>query len=197
MQFGPVATADAEGAILVHSLRQGAIALKKGRRRSTGDVDMLNKAGINVALGSDGAASNNDLDLFGEMRTAAMLAKAVSGDAAALNAHQSLRMATLNGARALGIDDKVGSLEAGKVADIVGGRTSIQCLHRWTKILQPGLVKGAWTKEEDNLLRDWVRKEGATKWAQAAQAIVGRSGKQIRERWFNILNPELKKGNWN
>ena len=64
-----------------------------------------------------------------------------------------------------------------KVADIVGGRTSIQCLHRWTKILQPGLVKGAWTKEEDNLLRDWVRKEGATKWAQAAQAIVGRSGK--------------------
>ena len=84
-----------------------------------------------------------------------------------------------------------------KVADIVGGRTSIQCLHRWTKILQPGLVKGAWTKEEDNLLRDWVRKEGATKWAQAAQAIVGRSGKQIRERWFNILNPELKKGNWN
>lgn len=75
-------------------------------------------AGINVALGTDGAASNNGLDLFAEANTAALLAKAASGDAAALPAHQALAMATINGARALGIDDRAGSLEAGKSADL-------------------------------------------------------------------------------
>jgi 5-methylthioadenosine/S-adenosylhomocysteine deaminase len=81
-------------------------------------VDKLLKAGINVALGTDGAASNNDLDMFGELKTAALLAKAVSGNPAAVDAHTALRMATLNGARALGIDDQVGTLEIGKQADI-------------------------------------------------------------------------------
>ncbi len=79
----------------------------------------LRNAGINVALGTDGAASNNNLDLFSEMHIASLLAKAVSGDAATLNAHGSLRMATLNGARALGIDAVTGSLEPGKAADLV------------------------------------------------------------------------------
>lgn len=78
----------------------------------------LLEAGINLALGTDGAASNNDLDLLGEMRTAALLAKGVSGDAAALDAHQALRMATLNGAKALGLDQLIGSLEPGKAADL-------------------------------------------------------------------------------
>jgi 5-methylthioadenosine/S-adenosylhomocysteine deaminase len=81
-------------------------------------VDKLMKAGLNVALGTDGAASNNDLDLFSELKTAALLAKAVSNNAAALDTHSALRMATLNGAKALGIDDQVGSLEVGKQADI-------------------------------------------------------------------------------
>lgn len=81
-------------------------------------VDRLLKAGINVAIGTDGAASNNDLDLFSEIKTAALLAKAVAGDAAALGAHSALRMATLNGARALGLDEYIGSLEIGKAADI-------------------------------------------------------------------------------
>ncbi|GGI55271.1 TRZ/ATZ family hydrolase [Oxalicibacterium solurbis] len=81
-------------------------------------VDRLQQAGINVALGTDGAASNNDLDMFGEMKMAALLAKTVSGNAAALDAHAALRMATLNGAKALGIDKLVGSLEVGKRADI-------------------------------------------------------------------------------
>ena len=81
-------------------------------------VDKLTQKGINVSLGTDGAASNNDLDILGEMRTAAMLAKAVAEDAAAIPAEQALRMATLNGARALGIDDETGSLKPGKAADI-------------------------------------------------------------------------------
>jgi 5-methylthioadenosine/S-adenosylhomocysteine deaminase len=81
-------------------------------------VQSLVTAGINVALGTDSAASNNDLDMLGEMRTAALLGKAVSGDASALPAHTILRMATLNGANALGIGAETGSLETGKWADI-------------------------------------------------------------------------------
>lgn len=75
--------------------------------------------GINVAIGTDGAASNNDLDLFGELHTAAMIAKAVAGDATALSAHRALEMATLNGARALGRDHELGSLVPGKRADLI------------------------------------------------------------------------------
>ncbi|MGR9100494.1 MAG: TRZ/ATZ family hydrolase [Gammaproteobacteria bacterium] len=75
-------------------------------------------AGINVALGTDGAASNNDLDMLGEMRTAALLAKCVAGDASALPAATVLQMATLNGARAMGIDHETGSLVIGKSADM-------------------------------------------------------------------------------
>ena len=91
-------------------------------------VHKLLSAGVNVALGTDGAASNNDLDMFGEMRTAALLAKAVANDASALPAAQALRMATLNGARALGLGDDTGSLEKGKAADIVAVRLdAIEC----------------------------------------------------------------------
>ena len=79
----------------------------------------LLRAGVNVALGTDGAASNNDLDMLGEMRSAALLGKAVAGDASALPAADALRMATLNGARALGLDEVTGSLVKGKAADVV------------------------------------------------------------------------------
>ncbi len=85
-------------------------------------VQTLMNAGVNVALGTDGAASNNDLDMLGELRTAALLAKAVANDASALPAAQALRMATLNGASALGLAQEIGSLEPGKAADIVAVR---------------------------------------------------------------------------
>jgi len=82
-------------------------------------VHKLLQAGVNVALGTDGAASNNDLDMIGEMRTAALLAKTVANNASAVSAHDVLRMATINGAKALGLDNEIGSLEKGKSADIV------------------------------------------------------------------------------
>ena len=81
-------------------------------------VARMRQLGINVGLGSDGAASNNRLDLFGEMRLAALLAKGLSGDASALPAHEALRMATLNGAIALGLGHEIGSITPGKAADL-------------------------------------------------------------------------------
>ena len=82
-------------------------------------VAALMEAGVNVALGTDGAAANNDLDMLGEAQTAALLAKGVAGDAKAVNAFQALEMMTINGARALGLEDRLGSIEAGKQADLV------------------------------------------------------------------------------
>jgi 5-methylthioadenosine/S-adenosylhomocysteine deaminase len=78
----------------------------------------LQRAGVNVALGTDGAASNNDLDLLSEAQSAALLGKAVAEDAEAVGAFEVLEMLTLNGARALGLADQVGSIEPGKQADL-------------------------------------------------------------------------------
>ena len=80
--------------------------------------DRLLKAGVNVGLGTDGAASNNRLDIFTEMRLAALLAKGAGGDAMALPAHTVLEMATVRAARALGLEDRVGTLSPGKCADM-------------------------------------------------------------------------------
>ncbi|MFA7541247.1 MAG: TRZ/ATZ family hydrolase [Lysobacterales bacterium] len=82
-------------------------------------VAQLQQAGVQLTLGTDGAASNNDLDMIGEMRSAGLLAKAVSGNPAAMPARQVLRMATLQGARALGMDGAIGSIEPGKRADLI------------------------------------------------------------------------------
>ncbi len=87
-------------------------------------VARMLKSGLNVGLGTDGAASNNRLDLLSELRLAALLAKGESGDSTALPAHAALHMATLAGAKALGIDDRTGSLTPGKRADITAVRMS-------------------------------------------------------------------------
>ena len=81
-------------------------------------VPKLLAAKVNVALGTDGAASNNDLDMLGELRTAALIAKGAALDPTALPAHTALRLATLNGAKALGLEANIGSLVPGKSADI-------------------------------------------------------------------------------
>jgi 5-methylthioadenosine/S-adenosylhomocysteine deaminase len=82
-------------------------------------VAQMLDAGINIGIGTDGAASNNSLDLFGEMRLAALLAKGASGQPETAPAHDALRMATLNAAKALGLGHLIGSLEPGKAADMI------------------------------------------------------------------------------
>jgi len=82
-------------------------------------VAELQDKGINVCLGTDGAASNNNHDMFVEMKCAALLAKSVSGNAGACNARQAIQMSTINGARALGLGDLIGSIEVGKQADLI------------------------------------------------------------------------------
>lgn len=82
-------------------------------------LSKLAAAGINVCIGTDGASSNNDLDMLGEMRTASLIAKGFSNDPAAFNAHETLAAATLNGAKALGLEHSIGSIAAGKKADLV------------------------------------------------------------------------------
>ncbi|OGT51845.1 MAG: hypothetical protein A3E84_05625 [Gammaproteobacteria bacterium RIFCSPHIGHO2_12_FULL_42_13] len=82
-------------------------------------INAFLNAGVTVALGTDGTASNNDLDMFSELRTASLLAKAVTEDPTACDAMTTLEMATINGAKAIGLDHKIGSLEIGKSADII------------------------------------------------------------------------------
>ena len=82
-------------------------------------VTDCHNAGINISFGTDGAASNNDLDLLTEARTGALLAKGLSGDASAINAQTILKMLTINGAKTLGLENEIGSIEAGKKADLI------------------------------------------------------------------------------
>jgi len=76
------------------------------------------------------------------------------------------------------------------------GRSEVQCLHRWQKVLKPSLVKGPWTAEEDRKVVELVKEHGAKKWSLIATNLPGRIGKQCRERWHNHLNPEISKEAW-
>jgi 5-methylthioadenosine/S-adenosylhomocysteine deaminase len=88
-------------------------------------AEKLRRAGVNLAIGTDGCASNNDLDMFGELRTAALLAKGVANDASAFDAAFALQAATLNGARAIGLADRIGSIVPDKQADLVAVRLDV------------------------------------------------------------------------
>jgi len=83
-----------------------------------------------------------------------------------------------------------------KVSECFKDRSEVQCLHRWQKVLSPELVKGPWTKEEDDLVVELVKKYGPRRWSLIAGHLKGRIGKQCRERWHNHLHPGIKKGAW-
>ncbi|XP_076897634.1 uncharacterized protein LOC143550976 [Bidens hawaiensis] len=83
-----------------------------------------------------------------------------------------------------------------KIAELIPGRTDTQCLHRWQKVLNPDVVKGPWTKEEDDCIRQLVGIHGCKKWSFIARHLPGRIGKQCRERWYNHIDPSIKKDAW-
>ena len=125
-------------------------------------------AGVNIALGTDGAASCNHLDLFSEMRLAALLAKGVSGDASALPAQQALECATINAARALGRDDDLGSLSAGKLADVIA--VQLDGLGQ-----QPGLQEPGAQAANDS---------SATRQRLLSHLVYTHSGSQVSHSWI-------------
>jgi 5-methylthioadenosine/S-adenosylhomocysteine deaminase len=137
----------ANGVHVVHCPSSN-LKLASGFCRTQALVD----AGVNVALGTDGSASNNRLDMFGELRLAALLAKGVSNDARAIPALTALKMATLNGARALGIDEQVGSLEAGKLADLI----AIDLAHPNTQPVYDPVSTLAYSAQASQVTHVWV-----------------------------------------
>ena len=115
-------------------------------------VAQYRNAGINVAIGTDGAASNNTLDMLSEMRTTALLAKASASDAAAISAADALRMATLDGAAALGLATETGSIKAGKWADLAC--IDLDRLH--SQPLYDPLSQLVYTARADQVTDVWV-----------------------------------------
>ncbi|KAF5812014.1 putative transcription factor MYB family [Helianthus annuus] len=83
-----------------------------------------------------------------------------------------------------------------KIAEYFPDRSEVQCLHRWQKVLNPELIKGPWTHEEDEKIVELVKRYGPTKWSLIAKSLPGRIGKQCRERWHNHLNPDIKRDAW-
>jgi 5-methylthioadenosine/S-adenosylhomocysteine deaminase len=132
-------------------------------------------AGVNVGIGTDGAASNNRLDLIGEMRLAALLGKGVAADPSVLPAYQILRMATLGGARALGLDAQIGSLEVGKMADIV----AIDLNHPATQPCYDPVSQLIYSAGSDQVSHVWVAGKAVLREGQCltleSSEVIGRA----------------------
>jgi 5-methylthioadenosine/S-adenosylhomocysteine deaminase len=143
----------------------------------------LKAAGVNCGVGTDGCASNNDLDMLGEMRTAALLAKGSTGNAEALPAAEALRMATLDGARALGLDSLIGSLVPGKQADLIAIDFRDP---RLAPVYDP-VAQIVYAAQRDNVREVWVAGRHVVRGGTVTQAdqqelllLAQRWGAQIR-----------------
>jgi 5-methylthioadenosine/S-adenosylhomocysteine deaminase len=137
----------------------------------------LRAKGVNVGLGTDGAASNNRLDMFTEMRTAALLAKAVSGDAAVVTAADALRMATHDAAKALGRDD-IGSIAPGKLADLTAVElSSVETLPCFDPVSHLVYAAG-----RENVTHVWVG--GQLRLAQRKLAGIDETDLRDKARWW-------------
>lgn len=145
-------------------------------------VQALLGNGINVALGTDGAASNNDLDMFGEMRNAALLAKGNSSDPMAIPAHQALSMSTINAARSLGLDHHIGSLLPGKAADIV----AIDLRHPSTQPVYDPLAQLVYSAGRDQVSDVWVNGKHVVKDRQHVDIDVAALLNEVAELGLQI-----------
>ena len=143
----------------------------------------LEAAGVNLGIGTDGAASNNRLDMFAEMRLAALLAKGASGNAGALPAHKALQAATLNGARAIGQEARIGSLVPGKLADLIAvdlGSSDLQPVYDPVSHL-------VYTAGRRDVTDVWVGGKGVVK----SQQVLGVDKQELDSAvlvWQNRLN---------
>jgi 5-methylthioadenosine/S-adenosylhomocysteine deaminase len=145
-------------------------------------ADLLN-SGVNVCVGTDGAASNNRLDMFGEMRLAALLAKGVNEDATVLPAHQALEMVTIQAAKALGLEDKIGSIEIGKHADLV----AVKLTEVTTSPCYDPLSHLVYTCGREHVTHTWV--DGTLRYCNGLYAnIEPLELKEIIQSW----QPKLK-----
>jgi 5-methylthioadenosine/S-adenosylhomocysteine deaminase len=140
------------------------------------------KAGVNIALGTDGATNNNRLDMFQEMRQAALLAKAVAGDAGAMPAHAALRAATLGGAQALGLAERIGTIAAGKRADLtavhIAGPELLPCYDPASQLV--------YCAGREHVSHVWV--DGTSRIVDGAQQNNALSGLDTRAKlWQNRL----------
>ncbi|HBL36582.1 MAG TPA: N-ethylammeline chlorohydrolase [Firmicutes bacterium] len=148
-------------------------------------VVQLQKAGVQVSLGTDGAASNNRLDMFTELRTASLLHKVSNQDPTVVPAEMALRMATINGARALGLGDQIGSLEPGKKADLIlidlershltpcFNPVSLMVYSARGSDVSDVMVNGQWLVKEGKLVK-WDEHEVCTAAAQSAKGLLER-----------------------
>ena len=170
-----------ERASVVHCPRSN-LKLASGACRV---ADLL-AAGVNVALGTDGAASNNRLDMFAEMQLAALLGKHVAADASAVSARQALQMATINGARALGLESQLGSIAPGKSADVIC--VALDTLHQ-LPVLDP-VSHLVYTTSRDQVTDVWISGEHLVRAARLQRTPID----SIRARtamWAEKLGQSL------
>ncbi len=141
-------------------------------------IAMLRAHGVNVGLGTDGAASNNRLDILMEMRTAALLAKGSTGDSFALGAHEALRMATLDGARALGLDAEIGSIAAGKRADLAAIELSaLETIPCYDPVSHVAYAAG-----RENVTHAWV--DGVARMTERRLASIDEAELRDKALWW-------------
>lgn len=147
-------------------------------------VKELLASGVNVGLGTDSVASNNRLDMFSEMRLCALLSKGISEDATAVPAYQALEMATINAAKALGMEDKIGSITVGKLADLTAVKLSdLHSLPYYDPVAH--LIYSA---SRDQVTHTWVA--GELQYSQGAFANIEPSElKDIIHLWQPKLRP--------
>ncbi|GLD98100.1 hypothetical protein PINS_up006797 [Pythium insidiosum] len=127
------------------------------------------------------------------------VATAPSTPSSLLSSHPPVKWTKEEDARLREAVQRFGGKNWKRIAETLShGRTDVQCLHRWNKVLKPGLVKGPWTPEEDRVLLSLIKRYGVGKirWCDIALHLPGRIGKQCRERWCNHLDSSIRKGQW-
>jgi 5-methylthioadenosine/S-adenosylhomocysteine deaminase len=149
-------------------------------------IALLLNAGVNIGIGTDGSASNNRLDLHGETRTAALLAKGISGDAACFNAHEALAASTINAANALGLGELIGSIEIGKAADLVSWNFNDFNL---TPVIDP-VAQWLYSAGREHVADVWVNGQLVVRKRQLVGSTPQRTLSEVTARipvWHNLV----------